>query len=464
MLIDSDNDSNIPTTQISQLMNSMKINSETNKDFKSRSSSSSSSSIDSEKENDLLNGMFKNLEDNKEKAIFGIQPTNVSDEIDKMIKNNKSSSSSSSSSSGHGRHKSSSSSSSSSSSTDSDSKKGITTEINKIFDKNKKDGHNYSPKYNNQQPNQINDYGNIQDNDDEEIDEYENLTPSKKKLARMDMLRKLAELKNKGYLISNNYTINSDYYTMKEEYEYQMTIKGKDSFVKNTFCYGINIIKLIEFANKKYNPLGIDLDGWNINVESSKEEIIDAIGEIYEKYHKPGSGVMAPELRLLIILVSSAASTVIANSGAKMLASMFKNTPVIENKEDIIKNLNSQINQQNGYNQYGSTNSQTQQKQMPIFNKSDYENMRNIKDEGSAMANEDLKAVENELKSRNYTIPPPKIPDSLRNGQLSELPSQSTTPIRNYQNNQQSMNNQQSSNNVFNNLVQQHKMSKKSIF
>lgn len=430
MLTDSDNDSNIPTTQISQLMNSMKINSETNKDFKSKSSSSSSSSIDSEKENDLLNGMFKDLEDNKEKALFGIQPTNVSDEIDKMIKNNKSSSSSSSSR----HHKSS---SSSSSSSDSDSKKGITTEINKIFDKNKKDNHNYSPKYNNQQPNQINDYGNIQDNDDEEIDEYENLTPSKKKLARMDMLRKLAELKNKGYLISNNYTINSDYYTMKEEYEYQMTIKGKDSFVKNTFCYGINIIKLIEFANKKYDPLGIDLDGWNVNVESSKEEIIDAIGEIYEKYHKPGSGVMAPELRLLIILVSSAASTVIANSGAKMLASMFKNTPVIENKEDVIKNLNSQINQQN-----------ENERQIPIFNKPDYENMRNIRDEGTAIANEDLKTVENELKSRNYTIPPPKIPDSLRN----------------YQNNQQITNNQQSSNNVFNNLVQQHKMSKKSTF
>lgn len=419
MSLSSNGDSDIPTAQIGQLMNSLKINSETNVDYKT-GKSSSSESILSDKENILLVNMFNDLkaieekqekqaenltEENLNNEPIDIKETSVSDDIEKMIKRYKSDNLNKPVSS---LSKSSRSKSSSSSSYDNDKnyKKGITTEINDIFYKNNKNIKESPERQEYEERDEINNnsFINNEEVDDREIDEYENLTPSKKKLARMDILRKLAELKKKGYLISNNYTINSDYYTMKEEYEYQMTIKGKDSFVKNSFCYGLNIIKLLEFANKKYDPLGIDLEGWNINVESSKEEIIDAIGEIYEKYHKPGSGVMSPELRLLIILVSSAASTIIANSGAKMLASIFKNSQVIDNKEDVIKNLNNQLNQQ--------------QTQEPI---------------------------------NKYTIQPPKIPDSLMVN--IQQPKKENQEI-----NKQS---QQPVNNVFNNMIQQQRMSKK---
>lgn len=419
MSLSSNGDSDIPTAQIGQLMNSLKINSETNVDYKT-GKSSSSESILSDKENSLLDNMFNDLkaieekqekqaenltEENLNNEPIDIKETSVSDDIEKMIKRYKSDNLNKPVSS---LSKSSRSKSSSSSSYDNDKnyKKGITTEINDIFYKNNKNIKESPERQEYEERDEINNnsFINNEEVDDREIDEYENLTPSKKKLARMDILRKLAELKKKGYLISNNYTINSDYYTMKEEYEYQMTIKGKDSFVKNSFCYGLNIIKLLEFANKKYDPLGIDLEGWNINVESSKEEIIDAIGEIYEKYHKPGSGVMSPELRLLIILVSSAASTIIANSGAKMLASIFKNSQVIDNKEDVIKNLNNQLNQQ--------------QTQEPI---------------------------------NKYTIQPPKIPDSLMVN--IQQPKKENQEI-----NKQS---QQPVNNVFNNMIQQQRMSKK---
>ena len=286
----SDNSDGIPTSEIEQLMNSMKINSTTNKDFVE---GNTQSEIHIDNENDNNN-----------------DTSSISDQIDQMIGENNnefnfkmSSKSSSNSYSEDDYHKS----------------NGVTTELNDIVKKNKK--HDSDSDSDSDNKNTVK-HGvkYVEEDDNEDIDEYETLNTSQKKLARMDMLRKLAELKKKGYMISSDYNINSDYYTMKEEYEYQLTIKGKDSFVKNTFCYGLNFIKLIEFANKKYDPLGIDLEGWNISVENSKEEVIDAIGEIYEKYHKPGSGVMSPELRLLLILVSSAVSTVIANSGAKVLA------------------------------------------------------------------------------------------------------------------------------------------------
>lgn len=393
----SDNSDGIPTSEITQLMNSMKINSTTNKDFVDEKTQSEIN-IDNEIENNT-------------------ETSSISEQIDQMIgENNKefnfnlSSKSSSNSYSDDDYHKAT----------------GVTTELNDIVKKNKKkdsdsesvdkDTVKHEVKY-------------VEENDNEDIDEYETLNTSQKKLARMDMLRKLAELKKKGYMISSDYNINSDYYTMKEEYEYQLTIKGKDSFVKNTFCYGLNFIKLIEFANKKYDPLGIDLDGWNISVENSKEEVIDAIGEIYEKYHKPGSGVMSPELRLLLILVSSAVSTVIANSGAKVLASMFQNSNVIEDKDKgkILNNLNNNIN--------------NQPKQPILFPQ------LNIKDEKQQMINEDINNVQQEINNRGYNIPAPRIPNSLANSY----------------NTQQNNSTNQSSNNVFDNLVKNQKMSKKML-
>ena len=393
----SDNSDGIPTSEIAQLMNSMKINSTTNKDFVDEKTQSEIN-IDNEIENN-------------------IETSSISDQIDQMIgENNKefnfnlSSKSSSNSYSDDDYHKTT----------------GVTTELNDIVKKNKKkdsdsesvdkDTVKHEVKY-------------VEEDDNEDIDEYETLNTSQKKLARMDMLRKLAELKKKGYMISSDYNINSDYYTMKEEYEYQLTIKGKDSFVKNTFCYGLNFIKLIEFANKKYDPLGIDLEGWNISVENSKEEVIDAIGEIYEKYHKPGSGVMSPELRLLLILVSSAVSTVIANSGAKVLASMFQNSNVIEDKDKgkILNNLNNNIN--------------NQPKPPILFPQ------LNIKDEKQQMIKEDINNVQQEINNRGYNIPAPRIPNSLANSY----------------NTQQNNSINQSSNNVFNNLVKNQKMSKKML-
>lgn len=406
--MDSTSD-NLPTSQFEQLLNSQKVNTVTNTDYIKPDIKKSSSASISDKDflNDINGFMIKpnndkrddKGDDNNFNDLFNNNKNDIPDDIFKDEKQ------------------------------EDRPPNGITTEIDNIinikdneakeYKINSEENKRYDKDYKiNEIQNDPPAYQNYQTyqpeiSDNEEIDEYESLSKSKKKLARMDMLRKLADLKKKGYLITDDYNIDSDYYVMKEEYEYQMSIKGKDGFVKNSFCYGLSLIKMLEFANKKYDPFGIDLDGWNSNLECSKEEILDTISDIYEKYHKPGSGTMAPELRLLIILISSAASTVIANSGAKMLASMFKSEPIIKEneKEDILKNLNMQINQNN---------------QNP--------NLDNIKNEKYNVVSNDINKVQNEIKDRNYSIPIPEIPQSL---------------------------NQDSTNNIFNDLMKKQKNSKK---
>lgn len=405
--MDSSSD-NLPTSQLETLLNSQKVNTVTNTDYIKPDIKKSSSASISDKDflNDI-NGFIKPKDDKKDDNDFNdlfneIKNDNKNDIPDDIFKDERQ---------------------------EDRPPNGITTEIDNIinikdneakeYKINSEENKRYDKDYKiNEIQNDPPAYQNYQTyqpeiSDNEEIDEYESLSKSKKKLARMDMLRKLADLKKKGYLITDDYNIDSDYYVMKEEYEYQMSIKGKDGFVKNSFCYGLSLIKMLEFANKKYDPFGIDLDGWNSNLECSKEEILDTISDIYEKYHKPGSGTMAPELRLLIILISSAASTVIANSGAKMLASMFKSEPIIKEneKEDILKNLNMQINQNNPN-----------------------PNLDNIKNEKYNVVSSDINKVQNEIKDRNYSIPIPEIPQSL---------------------------NQDSTNNIFNDLIKNQKNSKK---
>lgn len=525
----------IPTAQIDQLMNSMKINSETNKDYVTTAKK------DSEREDDLENSHkeysddhdyhkddydkdshshhsykdddddydykkshsrdeenkddykrsyshhsddykqksknsdedYKKYSDDKDyKKYFDDRDykkdndykDSVSNQIDDMINSNNYE---------YKKYKSNSHSHSRSNNDDDYYKKdnrdnqGMTTELNNIINKKKySDSDSKDDYYDNRDKYKEDNYRseNVkieEEKNNEDLDEYENLTTTQKKLARMDLLRKLAELKKKGYNISNEYSINSDYYTMKEEYIYQMSIKGKDSFVKNTFSYGLNFIKLIEFANKKYDPLGIDLDGWNMNVESSKEEIIDAISEIYEKYHKPGSGTMSPELRLLLILVSSAVSTVIANSGAKVLASMFKNSEVIKekDKEEVLKNLSRNFSQEQNTLQIqqekqSQTNQTTQQtlpvlnnginfipQQIPSFSTFRETQFTNLRDEKKQESINDINNVVSEIKTREYNIPPPRIPLTLRTTTQQNIP--------------------ESANNIFDDMIKKQKLSKK---
>ena len=70
------------------------------------------------------------------------------------------------------------------------------------------------------------------------------------------------------------------------------------------------LIKGVESANDHWNFFGVKFDGqWSNNIKNDMSLINDALGELYEKYSVPGQAP-APELKLLIALSISCASTV----------------------------------------------------------------------------------------------------------------------------------------------------------
>lgn len=135
--------------------------------------------------------------------------------------------------------------------------------------------------------------------------EDEGLTKEEFMLRKLDMVRKLGELKRYGVKISKNYSMADDYDTMKFEYELHMSIRSKQNAVSWMSNMMVGIVKGIEMFNDNYNPFDIKLEGWSDGIRNDIKNYYDVLGEIYEKYTSPGKK-MAPELKLFLMLTGSA--------------------------------------------------------------------------------------------------------------------------------------------------------------
>jgi hypothetical protein len=139
----------------------------------------------------------------------------------------------------------------------------------------------------------------------DDYDNYNELSEEGKMLKRLDMLRKLGELAQYKVKLSQNYNMNSDYFTMKYEYQLHTNIRAKQNFVNWTSSLMLNCIYGVEILNDKYNPFELKLTGWSEQINADITNYYDVFGEIYEKYNKPGKS-MSPELKLILMLGGSA--------------------------------------------------------------------------------------------------------------------------------------------------------------
>jgi hypothetical protein len=129
------------------------------------------------------------------------------------------------------------------------------------------------------------------------------------KKRKIEMLRKLAEIKDKGYDLSKEYNINSDLEEMEIEHELLKSFATKKEAVTLSKSFLKSAVGILEFLNDKYDPFSFELGGWSKQVVYDCEEhkYDDVIGEIYDKYRGSGKA-MEPELRLSLLLIISAGS------------------------------------------------------------------------------------------------------------------------------------------------------------
>ncbi len=137
--------------------------------------------------------------------------------------------------------------------------------------------------------------------------EKRELTQQEIRLKKIEMIRKLCEIKAKGFQLSKEYDFNSSLEEMEYEYDLLRSFADKRNGVK-IFKGGIlQAVSVIEFLNDKYDPFDFHLTGWgdHLNVEIDSWE--DVLEEIYEKYKGTGKK-MAPEIKLLYLMIVSASA------------------------------------------------------------------------------------------------------------------------------------------------------------
>lgn len=132
-------------------------------------------------------------------------------------------------------------------------------------------------------------------------DEYEALSPIEKRLRRLDIMRKLGELRDLGCKVTN-YNIDDDYYMMKYEHDLHLSIRAKRNWLGLYSHLMIGAIKGAELVNNNYNPFDFSLKGLSDEVSADKNTYYEILGEIYEYHNVPGKK-MNPWFRLIVTLL-----------------------------------------------------------------------------------------------------------------------------------------------------------------
>lgn len=118
------------------------------------------------------------------------------------------------------------------------------------------------------------------------------------KFNKIHLLEKWSSLK---------FDMNNSLEEIKNEYERvtnAIKVDRSVRFLKRMLLLGV---QGIEMLNSKFDPLGVDLDGWGeaMSYNMETQDYDEVMAELYEKYKSAGN--MSPELKLILMIVSSAA-------------------------------------------------------------------------------------------------------------------------------------------------------------
>lgn len=137
--------------------------------------------------------------------------------------------------------------------------------------------------------------------------ENRSLNPQELRLKKIELLRKLCEIKAKGFQLSKDYDFNSSLEEMEYEYELLRSFADKRNGVR-LFKNGLlQAVSVVEFLNDKYDPFDFHLTGWGEHMQVEVENWDEVLEEIYEKYKGTGR-MMAPEIKLLFLIIASASA------------------------------------------------------------------------------------------------------------------------------------------------------------
>jgi hypothetical protein len=130
------------------------------------------------------------------------------------------------------------------------------------------------------------------------------LNPQEIRMKKIELLRKLSEIKAKGFTLTKAYDFNSSLEEMEYEYELLKSFVDKRNGIKIYKNLLLNGVSIVEFLNDKYDPFAFHLDGWGEHMSVEVDSYDEVLEELYEKYKGTGKK-MPPELKLLLLIIAS---------------------------------------------------------------------------------------------------------------------------------------------------------------
>ena len=187
------------------------------------------------------------------------------------------------------------------------------------------------------------------------------------------MLRKLSELKLRGYKLSREYDFNSSIEEMEYEYDMLKSFADKRNGIKLYKNLILNGCSVIEFFNDKYDPFSFKLSGWSEHMNVEVDNYDDVLEELYEKYRGSG-GSMPPELKLLLLIMASASAFHFSKSFESKIPGLNK---MYTNNAGVIPGMFNGKQQKSQFMSPQELNIQQQREEMIRAEKERKEHMRN---------------------------------------------------------------------------------------
>lgn len=171
---------------------------------------------------------------------------------------------------------------------------------------------------------------------------------------KLDLLTKLDNLRSRGHII-RDFDLTSKLLDIKKEtFRVQRSIEVSSS-IKFQQKMLMALVSGVEYANKRFDPFSIDLDGWSENVFENIEDFNNVFERLYDKYRKRGE--MAPEIELMLTLAGSAFMFNMSNHLFKQMSQPFQGQ-----MKNLRQSVKAAFNQsKNTANQQGPTASRPQE-------------------------------------------------------------------------------------------------------
>jgi len=191
------------------------------------------------------------------------------------------------------------------------------------------------------------------------------LTPQEVRMKKIELLRKLSEIKAKGFSLTKDYDFSSSIEEMEYEYELLKSFVDKRNGIKIYKNLLLNGVSVVEFLNDKYDPFDFHLQGWGEHMSVEVDSYDDVLEELYEKYKGTGKN-MPPEIKLLLLIVASAS----AFHFSKTQSSLPGLDKVLTKNPDLVSRL---INPQKPQSQFMSEQEMNIQRQRALLQQKERE-------------------------------------------------------------------------------------------